>query len=82
MNITDDQIHAYLIHTGWTERHMGLVGLWSRDGVCTCSEPLADLEDAMNLLCAAEKRAEAEVLRDIARAMPMMRSRTDGGLDG
>ncbi len=74
MSITDDQLRIYLLSTGWAE-HPDMPGTWEREdatgvwSLMTGDESMHGVTVAM--LAAFEQRPEADIVRDIARTMPM-----------
>lgn len=73
MTITDDQIRAYLLRTGWAE-HPDARGLWERSDFAVATAPHVSIIEALAMLCKVEGRDTAEVLRDIRRTMPMAKA--------
>jgi len=73
MSITDDQLRAYLIASGWAE-HPDARGLWERDDLSVATSPHVAMVEALAMLCKAEGRDVASVLRDVRETMPMVRA--------
>jgi len=72
MNITDDQLRAYLTAHGWAE-HPDARGLWERDDLSVATAPHVSIIEALAMVCKAEGRDVASVLRDVRVTMPMAR---------
>ena len=70
MSITDDQLRAYLIASGWAE-HPDARGLWERDDLSVATSPHVSMVEALAMVCKAEGRDVASVLRDVRETMPM-----------
>jgi hypothetical protein len=75
--ITDEQVRAYLLRTGWHEHaHLENRGMWERQHTSGASwscltAPLDDVHGAVATISQFEGREVREVLRDVRMTFPV-----------
>jgi hypothetical protein len=70
MSITDAQLRAYLLSTGWAH-HDDDPHLWEQEDATGVWALTTAFPGAVSILADFEQRPEADIVRDIGRTMPM-----------